>query len=93
MITTKESTTNIQFGTNGKGSVSLAARRGTLTIQQLLTELNIGDRPDLDRDVQELPKVVLNFNEVASVEAMIRTLEKVKQFMQEPDPMQLCYAC
>lgn len=85
-------TTTVEFGKNGIGSVGLSGRRGTLTIQQLINECGIGNviHPN---DISELPKVILQFNEASSVEALIKVLEKVKEMMDEPEFPAYCYAC
>lgn len=93
MITQIEpQTTTIEFGKNGIGSVGLSGRRGSMTIQQLVTECGIGNiiHPN---DISELPKVILQFNEVSSVDALIKVLEHVRDKMNEPEFPAYCYAC
>lgn len=89
----------VEFGQDNVGSVGLTGTRvkysggrGRLTIQQLINKGEIGKTFDPNKDVTELPKVLLNFNEVASVDAMIDVLKKVKEFMEAPDPDAYTYA-
>ncbi len=91
-------TTTVQFGKDGIGSIGLTVRvgqftaNGKLTMQQLISELKIGDPFDPAKDITELPKVELLFTDPASVEAMINCLKKLKHNMEYPYPA-YCYAC
>ncbi len=94
MITQIDSqNTTVEFGKNGIGSVGLLGGRGVLTIQELVNECQIGKPFDKEKDISELPKVILQFNEVSSVESLIKVLEKVKEKMIEPEFPAYCYAC
>lgn len=93
MITYKEQTTSIQFGNGKIGSVGLNGCRGYMTIQQLVNDVEIGTPFDPSKDVSELPKVVLNFTETSSIDALIKVLQNVKEKMNAPDPNQWAYAC
>jgi hypothetical protein len=92
-MTQNEQTTQVQFGTDKIGSIGLTGKRGCLVMQQLKNEVMIGQPFDIGKDITELPKVVLNFTEISSVEALIKTLEKVKEKMSEPEFPPYAYAC
>lgn len=93
MITHEGQTTSVQFGKEGIGSVGLTGKNGgVLTIQQLTkTDLLIGGIPE-DGDIAELPKVVLNFTDTKSIDALIEVLTRTKYKMIYPYPS-YCYAC
>jgi hypothetical protein len=93
MITTKYNTTTVTFGKDGIGTIGLIGKRGAMTMQQLINECEIGKPFDMAKDVSELPKVILEFNEISSVESLIKVLERVKEKMQEPEYPTYCYAC
>lgn len=85
--------TTVHFGKDGVGTVGLNGKRGVLVIQELISVVKIGEKFDTTKDISELPKVILQFNEVSSVEAMIKVLEHVKRIMEEPEYPAYCYAC
>lgn len=93
MINHNKQTTEITFGSEGKGAVGLIGRRGSLTIQQLINIAQIGSGFDINKDVSELPKVIMKFNQTESIDALIEVLLKVKEKMNEPDPLAYAYAC
>lgn len=86
MINHSENTTTVKFGSDGKATVGLHAKDNQLTIRVLNNERTIGDNISSD-DVDELPKVVLQFQDMASVEALIKALG----FIIRPYPS-ICYA-
>lgn len=102
MITQTELTTSVKFGKGGIGTVGLTASvsivgveatDAKLTIQQLITEgIVIGSTFDKTKDITELPKVELKFNDQKSVDAMIECLQRLRQMMDYPFPI-YCYAC
>ena len=78
MIQVENLITKVEFGTENKASISVSARKGTLTLQMLATEKQIGDKLELS-DIQELPKVVIDFNNTKSIDILIKALEVIKR--------------
>jgi hypothetical protein len=91
MITIKYDTTTVTFGKDGIATIGLIDRKGKVIMQHLVNESRIGKSFDITKDVSEFPKVVLEFNEVSSVDSLIKVLEKVKEKMQVPE--YYYYAC
>jgi hypothetical protein len=93
-------TTTVQFGKDGVGAVGLTvgvetvnmiATSGRLTIQQLVSgDFKIGKPFDPVKDITELPKIDLNFTDLASVDAMIDCLKHLRYKMEYPMPI-YCY--
>jgi hypothetical protein len=77
MIQIKEQTVTVKTGQHRKGTVGLRAENNTLTIKNLINEVEIGAEWE-DSDVSEEPKVVLEFNSIASVEALQSCLDTIK---------------
>jgi hypothetical protein len=78
MITTKDKTTTVVFGTHKKASISVGPQGMNLVLQQIVSDKKIGDSL-LDEDIKELPKVVLELQTIESIDVLIRALEKVKE--------------
>lgn len=78
MIQVENFITKVEFGTENKASISVSTKNGTLTLQMLATEKQIGDKLELS-DIQELPKVVIDFNNTKSIDILIEALEVIKR--------------
>ena len=78
MITTESLTTHIKFGTSGKATIAVNAAKGTLTLQQLTNDLNIGQKPKTT-DYADLPKVMLEFFDPKSIDIVIEALNTIKK--------------
>ena len=93
MITTTDMITKVKFGNGKKGNIAVGANRGILTLQQLATELQIGDGFTQD-DIDKLPKIEMEFFDVRSIDVMIKALEVIKSnAIPPPSDDQLCLAC
>ncbi len=88
-----EAITTVQFGSGELGSIGLIGSRGRLIMQDLISEIQIGCAFDMKNDVNELPKVILNFTETSSIDSLIKVLQKVKEKMIEPEYPAWAYAC
>jgi hypothetical protein len=85
MITTENSTTKVLFGNAEKANIAVRANRGTLTLQMLAVEKQIGDELETlkdgeslkEGDTQDLPKVEIEFQNVKSVEVLIAALQVI----------------
>lgn len=78
MITTEDLITKVKFGNNDKANIAVLARKGTLTLQQLANEKQIGDAI-IDGDAQELPKVEIEFFNTRSIDVLIGALIAIKK--------------
>lgn len=96
MINTQEQNTTVKFGTGDKASIGVSvngSQGNKVTLQQLSTDKTIGDKIDITKDVSELPKVVLDFTNVNSVNALIGALEAVRRNMLMPPSPNYADAC
>ena len=79
MITTEGLNTKVKFGDwDSKASIAVLAKKGTLTLQELAKDKQIGD-PLEDGDTKELPKIEMEFTRLESVDIMIKALETIKK--------------
>jgi hypothetical protein len=93
MITTENLITKIKFGNDQKANIAVGAIKGTLTLQMLATEKQIGDKLVSD-DIQELPKVEIEFFNTKSIDVLISALEVIKRnYTPPPSFDQLALAC
>ena len=93
MIKTENTTTKVLFGNNEKASIAVSAKKGTLTLQMLSTEKQIGDLIQ-DTDIKELPKVEIEFFDPKSIDVLIAALEAIKKnYIPPPSYDQLALAC
>jgi hypothetical protein len=77
MITNKASDICIFFG-NEKATVSVSATKGTLTIQELAKDIEIGADNLSPEDIKNLPKVNIEFFELPTLYRFINKLQEVK---------------
>lgn len=93
MITTENSITKVLFGNESKANIAVSSKHGTLTLQMLTTEKQIGDNLE-DGDIQELPKVEIDFFSPKSIDVVIRALEAIKKnYTPPPSIDQIALAC
>jgi hypothetical protein len=78
MITNKASDICIFFGTDKKATVSVSATKGTLTIQELAKDIEIGADNLNPEDIKNLPKVMIEFFELPTLYRFINKLQDVK---------------
>lgn len=88
MITTENSTTKVMFGTTEKANIAVNAKKGTLTLQMLGTEKQIGDKLE-EIDIQELPSVEIEFFNPKSIDILIGALEAIKKNYTPPPSLAL----
>lgn len=77
MITNKDSDICIFFG-NEKATVSVSATKGTLTIQELAKDIEIGADNLSPEDIKNLPKVMVEFFELPTLYRFINKLQEIK---------------
>lgn len=77
MITNKKSDICIFFG-NEKATVSVSATKGTLIIQELAKDIEIGEDNLSPEDIKNLPKVMIEFFELVTLYRFINKLQEVK---------------
>ncbi len=77
MITNKASDICIFFG-NEKATVSVSATKGTLTIQELAKDVEIGADNLSPEDIKNLPTVNIEFFEIVTLYGFINKLQEVK---------------
>lgn len=94
MIQTQDLVTNVLFGNAEKATIAVTAKKGTLTLQMLANEKQIGDKLK-DSDIQSLPKVEMEFFNIKSIDALIGALECIKKNYTPPPSWsdQLALAC
>lgn len=83
MIETKELITKVEFGNDKQATIGVSAKYGTLTLQMLCKEKEIGDSFS-DDDIKELPKIQMEFNSIKSVNVLIEALECIKRNYTPP---------
>ena len=92
MISTEGLVTHVKFGNEEKANIGVIARKGTLTLQQLSAEKQIGE-VIVDGDCAELPKIELEFFNTKSIDAMIKALETIKSnYRPQPEPQKRKYS-
>ncbi len=91
MITTEDLITKVKFGNAKKANIAVGAKHGTLTLQQLSNEKQIGDNFTSD-DIHDLPKVEIEFFNTESIDVLIKALEVIKSNFIPPDNL-LALAC
>lgn len=76
-------TTYVKFGTAERASLAVGCSGNFLTLQQLATEKKFGE--DLkEEDIQEFPKIEMEFFDTKSIDVMIKVLEEIKKNMNPP---------
>lgn len=78
MITNKGRDITIFFGTDKNATVSVSATKGTLTIQELAKDVEIGTDKLSPEDIKNLPKVMIEFSELPTLYSFINKLQNVK---------------
>lgn len=79
MIQTNDLNTTVFFAReNGKGVISVAAFDNKLVLQQLKSPKKVSDELK-GIDIQDLPRVVCDFNTIESVDVMMAILQRVKE--------------
>lgn len=92
MIKTDNLTTTVSFARkNEKGTISVQAFHNKLILQQLKTEKKVSDKLEIE-DIQDLPKIVCDFQSTQSVDVMIAILERIKMNMTS-NPYNFAQAC
>lgn len=79
MITSENNTTTVQFAAmDNVGKIGVGVRGTTIQLQELLSEINVGESLTSD-DIKDLPKVLLEFSNVNSIDVLIKALNAVKE--------------
>ena len=82
MINLNDKETKVQFSKQGSSpTLALSVFEKKLIIQQTANRYTIGSKIPLDQ-IQDLPKVVLEFEKIESIDVMIQLLERVKLNLQ-----------
>ena len=87
MIKTEGLVTEVKFGNDKKANIAVTINDGVLKLQQLATEKQVGDKIDKDVDIQELPKVEIEFFNTRSIDVLIGALEAIKKNYNPPPPI------
>jgi hypothetical protein len=78
MITIDALTAKVKFGDSGnKAKIAVLANKGTLTLQELAKEKQIGEKLE-EGDAKELPKIELEFTRLESIDVLIDALKVIK---------------
>jgi hypothetical protein len=88
MITTEGLTTTLTNGKDGVATTSVWAKAefdsagvlGKLVLQQLLEDVAIGDKPTPEQ-IEDLPKILILFRDIKSIDVYIKALEFLKSKM------------
>lgn len=83
MITTENLITKVLFGNDAKANIAVNVKEGTLTLQMLATEKQIGDKLE-ESDIQGLPKVEIEFFNTKSIDVLIGALQVIKKNYTPP---------
>ncbi len=78
MITNKGRDITIFFGTDKAATVSVSSEKGTLTIQELAKDVEIGTDKLSPEDIKNLPRVKIEFFELVTLYGFINKLQEVK---------------
>ncbi len=94
MIQTDGLVTKVEFGKDEKASIAVSAKKGTLTLQMLANEKNIGDKIE-SIDTHDLPKIDIEFFNIQSVDVFIAALQCIKSNYVPPphNEHELAKAC
>lgn len=79
MITNNNSDISVFFGTDKKATVSVSSEKGTLTIQELAKDVEIGTDNLSHEDIKNLPRVKIEFFELPTLYRFILKLSDVKR--------------
>lgn len=85
MIKITKKSTKVVFAKNSIGTISVDMNKtlNTLTLQEMKVEKKVG--ADLtEEDYKSLPKVELEFNNIASIDVVIKQLETLRTKMAYP---------
>lgn len=83
--------TSVTFGKEGKGTIAVCSAGHFLVLQELARPMDISTETK-EEDRKPLPKVELEFFDLASIDVMIEVLKKVKSNIEYPNGT-LCLAC
>lgn len=84
MIEIKENIVAVNFAEHkDSGVISVGTNFNRMILQQLAKEIEVGSAPN-DLDIIELPKIVMQFNCVESVDTMIKQLERIRLILTIP---------
>jgi hypothetical protein len=86
MIQTTEQTTTVKFADSIKARILLSAKTNILTLQEIKGEFEVGENgPHLDG--HELPKIIMEFNNTKSIDALISKLKRIKNNIEDRQAM------
>jgi len=79
MISTENNITTVQFASiDNKGKIGVQVNGLEIQLQELVSEIPVGERFEKE-DVNDLPKVLLEFSNIKSVDVMIKALQDIKK--------------
>ena len=86
MITTKKLLTTVEFAkTKENGILAIGKKSNSLTIQQLIAPRTVGVSLVDDQDnIQDLPRIEMNFYTIESVDVVILALQEIKESIKYP---------
>lgn len=86
MIIQQHNTTTVQFAKEAdKGTIAIACKKNLLILQELNgKETHKVGSGVTDKDISELPKIVLDFTDTKSIDSMIEMLNEVRQNINYP---------
>jgi hypothetical protein len=85
MITNNNSDISIYFGSDKKATVSVSATKGTLTIQELAKNVEIGTDKLSSEDINNLRQVNIEFFELTTLYRFINQLKNIKNNFTDLD--------
>lgn len=85
MITNNNSDISIYFGSDKKATVSVSAKKGTLTIQELAKNVEIGTDKLSSEDINNLRQVNIEFFELTTLYRFINQLKNIKNNFTDLD--------
>lgn len=77
MIASENNTTTVTFGAYKKATIGVSVNGLSLYLQELASDKNIGDSICIE-DIKDLPRVELEFNQMESIDVIIKALEVVR---------------
>jgi len=82
MIQTKEQTTTVKFADSIKARILIGTKRNILTLQEIKGEFEVGESGE-HLDAHELPKIIMEFNNTKSIDALIFQLKRIKNNIED----------
>ena len=84
MIEIKQNVAAVSFAEHKEaGVVSVGTNFNLMILQQISKEIPVGNMVN-DGDLVELPKIIMQFNCVESVDVMIKSLERIRLMLTIP---------